>query len=384
MQLDVLADAVAQLVATDPFSYADKESIVQLHRIAAQLDYAISRAAVSFDAGGEWSTDGAQTSVAWVDTRCHLPRRDARRALRLGKALAQMPLADEAWANGDIGAAQVEVLVRLRSVRTEEAFARDEEILVDQAKRLKFAPFHAAASYWDQLADPDGAGATDMARRARRDVYVTRGVDGMWHGEIKLDPISGAIVSGELARLERLLFEADWARAKDELGREPKVSELWRTSPQRRADAMEEMATRSAATPADAQRPRPLFSIMVGWETLHGRICQLADGLVLSPDSLLSWLASAEFERAVFAPGKRVEVSVRSRLFKGATRRAIELRDHHCTHPYCDLSADRCQIDHVIAWERGGPTTQENGRVLCGYHNRLRNQGREPPDQGPG
>ncbi|MHB1547555.1 MAG: HNH endonuclease signature motif containing protein, partial [Acidimicrobiales bacterium] len=53
-------------------------------------------------------------------------------------------------------------------------------------------------------------------------------------------------------------------------------------------------------------------------------------------------------------------------------------RDRTCTHPTCEVSAERCQVDHIVPWAAGGPTTQENGRLLCGYHNRLRNQ-RPPP-----
>ena len=70
---------------------------------------------------------------------------------------------------------------------------------------------------------------------------------------------------------------------------------------------------------------------------------------------------------------------MRTRLFSGATRRAIEIRDQECTHPYCDEPVERCQADHVIPWSQDGPTIQENGRLLCGFHNRLRN-GRPPPE----
>jgi hypothetical protein len=118
---------------------------------------------------------------------------------------------------------------------------------------------------------------------------------------------------------------------------------------------------------------------LVGYEAFKARICELSNGMVVSPPTMFPWLSEADFERVVFSPGKRIEVSVKSRLFKGATKRAIELRDRQCTHEYCDLSAEECQIDHVIAWDQGGPTEQENGRVHCGFHNRLRN-GREPPD----
>jgi hypothetical protein len=83
---------------------------------------------------------------------------------------------------------------------------------------------------------------------------------------------------------------------------------------------------------------------------------------------------SAYFERAVFSLGTRIDVSVRARLFSGGTRRAIELRDRICTHPYCYEPAENCQADHITPFSEGGPTTQENGRLLCGFHNRLRNQ----------
>jgi len=35
--------------------------------------------------------------------------------------------------------------------------------------------------------------------------------------------------------------------------------------------------------------------------------------------------------------------------------------------------------DHIQPFSAGGPTTQELGRLLRGFHNRLRNQ-RPPPD----
>ncbi|HEX4244488.1 MAG TPA: HNH endonuclease signature motif containing protein, partial [Acidimicrobiales bacterium] len=158
----------------------------------------------------------------------------------------------------------------------------------------------------------------------------------------------------------------------------PKVDELSRTSPQRRADALVEMATRSRTAPANGQRPAPLFSVLVGYETMHGRMCQLAQGTVVTPGSLIRWLDEAYVERAVFRPGNRTEISSTVRLFGGATRRAIELRDLECTHPYCDTPAPDCQVDHIMPAAIGGPTTQENGRLLCGFHNRLRNQ-RPPP-----
>ena len=112
-----------------------------------------------------------------------------------------------------------------------------------------------------------------------------------------LDPISGSIVAAELNRLEHDLFEADCAEAKELLGRTARIDELARTSGQRRADALVEMAARSRTAPADGIRPAPLFSVFVGYETIHGRICELENGTVLAPSALDQWMDSACFER---------------------------------------------------------------------------------------
>src|SRR5437868_6926387 len=68
------------------------------------------------------------------------------------------------------------------------------------------------------------------------------------------------------------------------------AADLWRTPAQRRADALVEMAKRSGAVPEGARMPEPLFSVLIDYETLSGRICELANGEVVTPGSLLRYL----------------------------------------------------------------------------------------------
>ena len=68
----------------------------------------------------------------------------------------------------------------------------------------------------------------------------------------------------------------------------------------------------------------------------------------------------------------------KQRTFTGVVRKAVEVRDRGCQHPTCHEPIDRCQADHIIPWSADGPTSQANGRLLCGHHNRLRNQRRDP------
>ena len=380
MELDALTETIDHLVGSDPAGYADTESMEALQRQLARLDAFVTLATAAFDSSGAWAPEGARNAAVWLASRCRLPKSHARRQLRRGRGLRHLPACAQAWSNGDISAAHVDAIAALRRDATEVALERDEAMLVNQARTLRYETFARAVAYWEQLADPDGAEEDDMERRDRRDVYLEASLGGMWIGKVVLDPISGAIVAGELERLEHEFFEADWAEARIALGREPRSAELCRTGSQRRADALVEMATRSQIAPFDGRRPAPLFSVLVSYETFQGRICELAQGMVVTPGSLVPWLDQAFIERAVFAPRRQAEISITARLFTGATRRAIELRDRQCTHSYCDVSAAACQVDHIIPFIEGGPTTQENGRVLCGFHNRLRNQ-RPPPGE---
>jgi len=204
----------------------------------------------------------------------------------------------------------------------------------------------------------------------------------MWFGDLRLDPLSGAIVAGQLRRIENELFAADWAEAKQRFGEHMTftTADLARTPAQRRADALVEMATRAGTAPVDGRRPEPLFSVLVGFESFAGRICEMADGTVVSPGSLVDWLDEAWIERVVFdGPSRVLDLGAATRLFTGATRRAIQLRDRECFHEMCSEPAKRCEVDHIEPWSAGGRTIQRNGRMACGFHNRRRHRRRKRP-----
>jgi hypothetical protein len=59
-----------------------------------------------------------------------------------------------------------------------------------------------------------------------------------------------------------------------------------------------------------------------------------------------------------------------ARSFRGTLRRVLEVLHRRCEHGTCFVPADQCQGDHILAWSDGGLTTQDNGRLGCGFHNR--------------
>jgi len=370
----LLAGALDACAAIDPVDLGHADHVVRLCRELTRVEASLGRGLAAFESSGEFALDGAHNATAWVVHKTKSARADIRRLLRLGRACSDLPGFGEAWRSGAVSSAQLTLVAPLLEERTRDAVVRDEQLLLGDALEFDHVRFARLCAYFGQCADPDGSEERAERRRRSRDVTLRPSISGVYLGTITLDELSGATVVNELERLEALLFEQDHAEAAERLGRRASTFELARTAAERRADALVEMATRSRSTPSDARRPLPLVTVLVGYETLYGKISELENGTVVTPSSILRLLDRAEIERAVFSPGRRVEIGVRTRLFSGATRRAIELRDRSCTHPLCDEPLRRCEVDHIVPFSMGGATTQENGRLLCGFHNRLRNR----------
>ncbi len=371
--------------------------MVALLQRKARVECETARAVADFDLSGAWQSSGAVSVQAWLVHYAHLSRAEARRQVRFGRAFRHLPLVSEAFVEGAITADHVGVLVSLDHGATREPLHRQEQLLVDLARASTVDQFRRDIAYWRDHVDPDGTSEEAEAQRNRRDVRLSESFAGMWFGRTVLDPVSGTIVSNELTRLADLLFEQDWAEATERLGRTPLVTELARTPSQRRADAMVMMARRSASRPKDARKPGATFYVHMDWDTAARALSELEGGPPLPPREILSWLDGADIvrvthrpegpvtlshatrlervtreglERAVSESPDRKECPEGDRIFTGATRRAIEIRDGQCAHPCCDRPARWCQVDHIIPWSMGGPTNQANGRLLCSFHNR--------------
>jgi hypothetical protein len=238
------------------------------------------------------------------------------------------------------------------------SFADHEQTLVEQCKILRFADARKMVDYWCARADADAS--EDRAERQRNAAHLNMSstLDGTVVINGVLDPIGGAIVTNELNRIERQLHLTD------------KRNGITRTASQRRAAALVEMATRSATTPADARRPKPLLTVLVGDQTLS-QLCELSNGTVITPGSVFHYTGNADLEVVLFdGPTTVISVSHR-RTFIGRLRRAVEVRDRHCQHTSgCDIPADQCDIDHINPHANGGPTSQFNAKAECHPHNR--------------
>ena len=384
--LDRAASVLAELRVLDLDGVGDdvlSDTVLELQRLRGSLEVAEARVLVRWEAQGCWRSSGAKTAAAWLAWKERLPMGLARQRIRHARVLRQMPAVEQAWGDGEIDRSHLTTLLGARTPRTAVVFDTGHKVLLDMAREGSFGAFKRACDLFRMVVDPDGAEDRAAQDRQAREVHLSESLDGMWFGRMTLDPISGEIVATTLRMVERELFEADWKAAKERLGRDPLTIELDRTPAQRRADALVEMATRARTAPRDGRRPAPLFTVVVGLETLKGRVLELFNRTQITPGTAAGWLTDAYVERIVFdGPSRVIDIGAQRRFFRGALRRALEVRDRSCYHPSCDAPPERLQIDHIHEHAKGGQTTQENGQPACDFHNIPKNK-HPDPDEDP-
>jgi len=274
-----------------------------------------------------------------------------------------------AWGAGRIDDAHVRRILAVDNPRTHEALVASQVAITRWAIDLPWRPFVRRLQDWVDEHDPDGP---EPDHRRHRRFHCSRTVHDTWRLDGWLDPVAGTIFARELDRLERQLFLDDQREASERLGiAEALPFQFARTAEQRRADALVLMAERSATLPEDGRRGQPLFTVLVGHDSLR-RILELSNGIELRPGQLVDHLPPALFERVLFDTPTHVVGVSSQRTYRGLLRKAIEARDRGCQHPGCDVALDGCQIDHRIPAAAGGPTSHDNGRCYCGHHNRAR------------
>lgn len=356
-----LHDLVGGLAGVDPDAVSDAELhalVVGLQRERDRLAVVAARLLAAWDARRVWAGDGSKSAAHRLarETSCSVG--SARRELRRASHARAMPVTVAAVLDGRLSVDHVDLLGSARGAGRQGVFADHEAGLVDLCAGLRFAPAQRAVRYWCQRADALTGAAEPTRATGNAALRCSTTFEGVVVVDGTLDAVGGALVAAELRRLAAGLRAEGRA-----IGVERPVA-AWR------AEALVEMARRSATAPAGGKAPHVVLQVLVG-EGRFREVCELVSGTVVAPGHLAGWLDDAVIQSVLFdGPTTVVGVSAQ-RSFTGALRTAIEVRDRHCQHPSgCDTPAPDCDVDHIVPWAEGGPTSQFNGRLLCATHNR--------------
>ena len=197
------------------------ETLVALLALGSRVEALVCRQLAVFGREDEWRSTGVRTAAAWIAVESRGDPTQVQARVRGGRALWRTDRVADAFAAGTIAVEHVDRLSRACTRWTVAAFERDESMLVNWAETMQFADFAIAVDMWMYRADEDRAERRATKQHRRRRFHLSQSFEDTWYANGVLDPVSGQIVHGVLSRIERELFEADWADARIRPGRDP-------------------------------------------------------------------------------------------------------------------------------------------------------------------
>ncbi|CAL8968656.1 hypothetical protein CELL_00313 [Cellulomonas sp. T2.31MG-18] len=375
--------------------------------------------AVDRDAGTVAGLGDGSVAAA-IDRRSGCGIRAAHEQVRQAEALTAMPRVAVAVGAGALPVAHLDVVARVldrSSVAVESALtsAEGQATVVRLAESTDVRRFSRDLSAWVAALDPAQLERDHQSQRAARFLHVSDAPDGTYL-KGRLDRVSGEIVRRALDRMgeapddertaEQARADALTAMASTLLDLpvsgsvasvRPHIS-LVVDAPTFAAVRSELGRRATRATDADAAGPEvgDGAGVAVAVEDGAGVTVALGDGagvaLGVTPTALpglggvtpactedgvpvpfselTRLLCDAEVSRVVLgADSTPVDLGRSVRLFSGAVRRAVIVRDQVCAFGGCGKPARWGEVHHIAWWDRdGGGTSVDNGVLLCVFH----------------
>ncbi|HEX6675979.1 MAG TPA: DUF222 domain-containing protein [Actinomycetes bacterium] len=405
--LELLAAAVATLAAVDPALEPDAAlaaGVLAARQLLDQGEGAWLRLVAAADARG---APGAERGVCaptagWLRAECRTSPALAAQRVRTARALYRGPLPTvaAALARGEVSyqhaAALADATADLPPARVSEA----EPVLLDAAARLDPPRLRRVAEHLRDLVDPEGADERGRARLGKRGLWLSPTLDGV---DVRgfLDAEAGEAVQSALAPLAR-----------------PAGPDDERNAPQRRADALGELARwalRAGGLPQEGGL-RPNLTVTVDWDSLQAHDGNVGGvggwGTMLPPETVRRLACDAVVTRAIVhrhpdlaatghggdgrdggtlaavlraavgllpaplgAPVELLDLGRTTRVVPPALRRALALRDGGCVAEGCGRPPAWCDAHHLVHWVNGGATCLECLVLLCRVHHVAAHEG---------
>ncbi len=350
---DVLVWLQAEVLAVGPAQYSP-HLLGLAQRVENVAQEWVRRLALAGESSGRWSEDGFTSATAWVECHTGQSRGQARRVLAQARHLQHMAHSSAAAGAGLLNETQVRLLTACRARAQAHYEDQIDELLVSLDSISELA---AACQAWIAAAeavdspDPADVGPLDMEPST---VHLSETFEGRWHLDGNLSPQDGQLLNevldGGIARY--LQAKRDGDPGFETLS----ISAL-------RAQSLADLV-------ANALRHEP--SSRSRSDRHHvSLVLRLDPDGSFHPETPLpvEGLCDASFTRIVLgAQSEILDIGRATRLWPEPMGNAIRLRDRHCRFPHCHRPPGWCDIHHCIHWENGGPTSINNGILLCRWH----------------
>ena len=386
-RLHTLLDALGSSDLTGLSADEHTQLVTGLLRAQDRLHGVSLDAVAAFDTAGVAGLSRYRSTAQWIAHRTRLSPGAAAGLTRTARALRDhLPGTRTALVGGQIGAAHATAIASVvRTIGAAHA-STAEPILLEVARRHHPGAVRAVTA--ELFATVDPAGAEQALHRAyeRRGLHLSVvGEHGYLHGVFDVE-------STELLQtaLQPLMTPATGDT---------------RSTPQRRADALLDLAQHSldTATAPELGGHRPHLSVVIDADTLRQAVGGAAlpwTGTVLPATAARRWTCDATLTPVLArllppapaphtptlplpsgtptgAAGLQIRggwlplaVGRTTRTATPAQLKALRVRDGGCVHPGCPRTAAYCHAHHITHWADGGPTNLTNLALLCRHHHR--------------
>ncbi|MFN3220016.1 MAG: hypothetical protein ACE367_26290 [Acidimicrobiales bacterium] len=305
--------------------------LVALSGELRRYQYRIVVAAAAFAESPEWILDGSPTPAHWLATVADVEACTAREWIRIGKALTQLPVTAEAFAEQRLVYSAVRTLTRT-------ATPENEAELVDLVAGVAASEVGKVIAAWMHRNLP----AEDIAarQRASRSVKWRTEADGMVVFTLRLQPHIAAVL---ISVLSVLVMRSKARREAD--GTYPSSAAQY-------ADAVEEILDEGTGT-VDTE---VIFHV-------RGDGATTDDGTPIS-DTIIAELVPEAFLRVLIhdADAKPINASGRQRHPTARQKRVVKERDRSCVD--CGRH-DLAEYDHVPEYETTRRTLVDELQLRC-------------------
>ena len=342
--------------------------LLDVRRVRGWLDAFEARVTTRVD---ELASAGSGASSVDLHTRCSGDSAsDGLKKQRRAEVLGDAPSFESALSDGRISASHVDALANAAANTTDDVKASlfdAQDELAEQAGSMRPDEFkrHLQAT----VRGLERSNGLERNQRQRNGTFIMRRLNmatGMIEGTFALHP--------ELGNQVFRAIDAEVAAmiATGEKARDPEFVDRTVSRNRLAAEALGRLILggQGLSRPLEAD-----ITVIIDARTLetgkfHDRsVSETGDGLELPPASVLRLLCQGLVTPVIKdRNGNVLFVGRTVRNANRAQRRALRVMYRTCAFDGCEVPFHRCEIHHIVPWERGGPTDLDNLIPLCSRH----------------
>lgn len=326
---------------------------------------------------------GRSSMTAWISRLTGCAPGEISTVLTTHRLVRHHTDALEAWRTGTLSTGKTravgEALDRLPSTFTAEETAVCEQALLTDARHLSVSGLRRRGNQLFEQVAPEAADQLLHDQLVREDLRAVAhtsctiapsGVPG-------LHTLTAHLPITEATKLATML-EAMVAPRRWHLRAHHAEGDLAALRPeQQRGQALCDLIGR-LEPPCEAGGMTATVVVTVDHATLLGELgtATLATGEEVSAGEARRLACDAGILPAVLGGERQLlDVAPERRRHSRRQRVAIAHRDGGCCWEGCERPPGWCETHHLTPWSERGPTTVDNGALLCGYHHRLVHNG---------